>query len=350
MPLAPEELPTLLDEHGLDALIVTSPANVRYLSGFATPKDGRVFIGKEGSWLLTDARYTAQAAEETLLPREIRRDWLPWVAERVGEGRLGFEADDLSVASYEDLRKLLATEPVPLRSLLRDRRMVKRPSEIDALREAARLTDAAFDHILTVLEPGMSEVDVALELERLMRSQGAEAKSFDIVVASGYRSAMPHGVASAKKLETGDLVTLDFGATVDGYHADMTRAVAIGKIDAELRAMYEAVLEALEESLAATGPGRAGADLDGLARRALARHGLEQQFAHSLGHGVGLDIHEGPQVSRNSADTLRPGMAVTIEPGVYVPGKGGVRIEELVVITEDGHEQLSKSPRHLITV
>ena len=350
MPLNPEELPGLLDEFGVDGLLFTAPANVRYLSGFTTPKDGRVFIGREGAWLLTDARYTAQAAEETELPREIRRDWLPWVAERVGSGRLGFEADDLSVALFDDLRELLQAEPVPLRAPLRQRRMVKGEAEIASLREAARLTDEAFDHILGVLRPGISEVEVALELERVMRSRGAEGKSFDIVVASGHRSAMPHGVASAKEIQSGELVTLDFGATVDGYHADMTRAVAIGAIDSDLQSMYSAVLEALEESLAATAPGVAGADLDALARRVLARHGLEEQFAHSLGHGVGLEIHEGPQLSRTSADNLAPGMAVTIEPGVYLPGKGGLRIEELVVITDEGHEQLSKSPRELITV
>ena len=348
--MGPEELAELPVDLGVDALLVSSPANVRYLSGFTTPSDGRVFVSSDGSWLITDARYEAQSAEESRVPREIRRDWIPWVAERTGRARLGVEADHLSYAAFQDLSEHLAGELLPLRDILTARRMVKSAAELDYLRQAARITDEAFDYILEVLRPGISEVDVALELERVMRSAGAEAQSFDIVVASGYRSAMPHGVASPKKLESGDLVTLDFGATVGGYHADMTRAVAIGPIDDELRAMYDAALEALIESLAMTRPGIVGAALDGVARKVLARHGLEQYFAHSLGHGVGLEIHEGPRVSKQSAYIIEPGMAVTIEPGVYVPGKGGVRIEDLVVVTDSGYERLSHSPRELITV
>jgi Xaa-Pro aminopeptidase len=340
----------LLAELHVDALLVTDPANVRYLTGFTTPADGRVLLTRDGDWLITDARYQAQAAEESRLPVELRRDWLPWASEKAGSGCLGVEAESLSVAHYQDLCQRLPERVIALRGVFRKLRMVKTEAEIASLRRAASLTDQAFSHILGFLRPGVSEMEVALEIERFLRSQGAEAKSFDIVVASGKRSAMPHGVASPKRLEVGDLVTLDFGAKVEGYHADMTRAVAIGPIGNELRAMYDAVLEAELAALDAAVPGVAGNELDGLARNVLARHGLEGLFAHSLGHGVGLQIHEGPKLSQDSTDVLEAGHTVTIEPGVYRPGFGGVRIEDLVLITQTGNERLSRSPTELITV
>jgi Xaa-Pro aminopeptidase len=345
-----QELLGLPRELGVDSLLVSDPANVRYLSGFTTPTDGRVLVTPSDAWLITDARYEAQAAEESRLDTEIRRDWLPWAGEQAGGGRLGVEADSLTLAQFEDLCKRLQGSAVPLRGLLRDRRVVKSESELASLRQAARITDLAFEHILGFLRAGLSELEVSLELERVMRLRGADAKSFDIVVASGARSAMPHGVASAKRLERGDLVTLDFGAMVDGYHADMTRAVAIGPIDEDLAAMYGAVLEAEMLSLAAVAPGIAGSEVDAVARTVLARHGLEHYFAHSVGHGVGLQIHEGPRLAKESTDLLAAGMTVTIEPGVYVAGRGGVRIEDLVLVTPEGHERLSQSPKDLITV
>lgn len=345
------EFQALLGELQLDALLVTAPANVRYLSGFTTPNDARVLLAKEGAWLITDKRYQTQAAEESRVPVEVNSDWLGWVADRTADMRLGVEADDLSVAYWEQLNEQRGDGSiVALRDIFRERRMVKDAAELAKLRLAARITDDAFSHILGFLKPGISEVDVALELERVMRSAGAEAKSFDIVVASGLRSAMPHGVASPKIIERGDLVTLDFGAMVEGYHADMTRAVGIGELNDELRSMYDAVLEAEVASLDAVRPGRSGSELDEIAREVLRRHGLENFFAHSLGHGVGLEIHEGPKLSPKSDDVLAPGMAVTIEPGVYMPGTGGVRIEDLAVVTDDGYERLSLAPKELIIV
>jgi Xaa-Pro aminopeptidase len=340
----------LLTELGVDALLVTKAANVRFLTGFTTPADGRVLVTAAQAWLITDARYEAQAAEESRLPVELRRDWLPWVSERVAGGNLGVEADSLTVAEYQDLTELLTEAPVPLRDVLRQRRMLKQPDELAKLRRAARVTDDAFAHILGFLRAGLSEVDVALELERFMRAQGADAESFDIVVASGKRSAMPHGVASPKLIERGDLVTLDFGALIDGYHADMSRAVAIGDVSNGLRAMYDAVLDAQLTAQAAARPGVSGSELDAMARRVLSEHGMERYFAHSLGHGVGLEIHEGPRLAPASTDVLAPGMTVTIEPGVYIPGEGGVRIEDLVLISEDGHEPLSLAPKELLRV
>lgn len=346
----PTEPGTLLAGLNVDALLVTAPANVRYLSDFTSPSDGRVLITPERSWLITDSRYLAQSREESRLPLEVRRDWLQWSAERVRGGRLGVEAESLTLAQYQELSELLPDAVVGLRDVLGRHRVTKDADELANLKKAAQLTDEAFTHILGFLRPGLTEIEVALELERVIRGNGAEAISFDTVVASGVRSAMPHGVASPKRIERGDLVTLDFGAKVNGYHADMTRAVAIGPISERLRTMYEAVLEAELASLECVRPGASGRELDALARRVLENHGLEQHFAHSLGHGVGLEVHEAPKLSANSQDVLAPGMTVTIEPGVYIPDFGGVRIEDLVLVSETGHQRLSLSPKELIVV
>ena len=335
----------------IDALLVTQPANVRYLSGFKTPEDARVLITEDFALLITDGRYIAQAAEESKLNVEIaEQDWLDDVVERIGERRVGLESDHVTHALFNKMAEKLAREPVSTQGLIRELRLRKTPHEIETLRQAAQVTDDAFSHILNFIKAGQKELVVALELERFMRQAGAEAKSFEIIVASGVRSAMPHGVASQKVIQKGDLVTLDFGARVDGYHADMTRAVAIGEIDGELRTVFETVLEAQETALHALAPGKDGRDIDGLAREVLAAKNLEEYFPHGLGHGVGLEIHEGPRLSKRVSQTLEPNMAVTVEPGVYIPDKGGVRIEDLAVITEDGFERLSKSDKSFVQV
>lgn len=335
---------------GAQALLVTNPANVRYLSAFSAPEDARILITADTALLLTDFRYDLQAAEESLLPAEILESWQESLPALVGGATLAIEADHLTVALQETLEKRLGRATVPLVSVFRELRLRKAPHEIALLREAARVTDLAFTHILGFIRPGVSEVDVSLELERVMRSHGAQGSSFSVIVASGQRSAMPHGVASEKLIEAGELVTLDFGALVNGYHADMTRAIAIGEISSELRRMYDAVLEAERSCVAMLAPGVKGRDVDALARNVLASHGLEQYFTHSLGHGVGTQIHEDPRLSRLSTDVLEPGMVVTVEPGVYINGMGGVRIEDLCLITETGYERLSQSSTDFVQV
>lgn len=338
---------------GADALLVTQPANVRYLSGFSSPEDGRVLVTEDKALLLTDGRYTAQATEESRLELEITSSSSTWqnvIGDKLKGRKLAVEAEHLTLATFGSLSEKLGKEPIPSKGLLSKFRLIKTPQEIDTLREAARLTDGAFEHILNVIKTGMQEVEVALELEAFMRKNGAEDKSFDIIVASGYRSAMPHGVASNKVIEAGDLVTLDFGAKVDGYHADMTRAVAIGEVNGELRRMYDAVLDAQQTALDALAPGKDGKDIDGLAREVLDGYGLKDYFVHSLGHGVGLEVHEDPRLSQQVSQTLQAGMAVTVEPGVYVAGQGGVRIEDLAVMTEGGFERLSLSDKTFVQV
>ena len=338
-------LRTAMAEAGAQALLVSDPANIRYLSGFSSPDDGTVLVLPERAILFTDSRYTAQAAAESWLPVEIGSNTDNVIAELVKDLRLGVESDHLTLSRYRKLAGLTGSEPLALNPLLAKLRLLKSAAEIELLREAARITDVAYAAALGTLKAGVSEVEVALELERVMRQEGADGSGFDIIVASGERGAMPHGVASGKKIENGDLVTMDFGANYRGYHADMTRTVAVGEVSAEARRMFDAVLEAQIASLAAVAPGKRGSDIDGVARRILEDYGLGDAFVHSLGHGTGLEIHEDPRLSQRSDDVLAPGMIVTIEPGVYIPGFTGLRIEDLAVVTEDGHEVLSKSPK-----
>ena len=336
-----------LTDHGAEALLVTEPANVRYLSGFRAPEDGRVLVTFESAVLVTDGRYVAQAGEESKLPVEIFQDsWTDHLKANLGRRTLAFEAENVTYALFETLQKLGKLRPTE--GLVAELRLLKTPDETELLRQAANLTDAAFTHILDFLRAGRSEVAVALELERFMRERGAEGPSFETIVASGTRSAMPHGTASSKIIEAGDLVTLDFGALVDGYHADMTRTVAVGEPTDAHAQLYGAVLRAQEAAVAALAPGKTGKELDAVARDSLTQDGLGERFSHSLGHGVGLEIHEGPRLSRLSENVLEPGMSVTIEPGAYIPGDAGVRIEDLAMITETGFELLSHSPKELI--
>lgn len=345
-----EALRSSVSGYGAEALLVTTPANVRYLSGFTSPDDAVVLVLPDSALLITDGRYGAQAEQESALPFEIVSDALATVAEHAQRLTLAVEGDHLTLKRYQQLAKQVGYDPVVTDGLFTPLRLVKSAAEIDQLREAARITDLAFEAALEMMAPGVREVEVALELERAMRLAGAEGSAFEIIVASGVRGAMPHGVASQKRLAAGELVTLDFGAVVAGYHADMTRTVAIGEPDAEQRRLYEAVLAAQVAALAAVAPGKSGRELDAVARDILAEHGLAERFVHSLGHGTGLVIHEGPRLSSKSDDLLSPGMTVTVEPGVYVPGFTGLRIEDLAVVTADGHEVLSSSPKELIVL
>lgn len=345
-----DDLRAKLDGVGADAALVTAPANVRYLSGFTSPEDAAVLVTAGSAVLLTDGRYIAQARAESSLEPDISGDWLARAAALADGARMAVESEHLTVRQFRRLGEALGRDPIATEDLVTPFRLIKRDDELARLRRAARITDEAFQHALGVLRPGVREADVALEIERAMRQRGADGAGFPIIVASGARSAMPHGLASAKEIEAGDLVTLDFGAVVEGYHADMTRAVAIGPVSSRLRELFDAVLEAQEAALAAVAPGASGRAVDAVAREALAARGLGEAFSHSLGHGTGLEIHEGPRLSQRSDDVLMPGMTVTIEPGVYLPEVGGVRIEDLAVVTAEGAEVLSTSPKGYLEV
>ena len=342
-------LQSKLQRENLEALLITTPANVRYVSGFTSPADGRVVVTQDSAVLITDGRYIAQANEESTLPVDIiSADWHKRLPHHLGGAKLAVEAEHVTLSLYKALSDALGYEPVSTKQFVQSLRLIKTNEELAIIRDAAAITDKAFSHILNYIKAGEREIDIALELEWFMRKQGAEGVSFETVVASGVRSAMPHGVASDKRIEAGELVTLDFGAKLNGYCADMTRTVAVGDVREELRSMYAAVLDAQVTSLEALGPGKSGKAIDALAHERLASYELDEYFTHGLGHGVGLDIHEGPRLSSRVDDTLAANMTITVEPGVYIPGNAGVRIEDLAFITESGYECVSHSDKAFI--
>lgn len=334
-----------LETLGIERMLITTPSNVRWLSGFTAPEDARILIQPDEAVLLTDGRYIAQAEQESSLPAVIERAWMGVVKGRLKPGTLAVEGDHMTLAAARQLEKETGRTLEPYERVLEPLRITKDADEIEVIRRAAQLTDEAYAHVLTLLQPGVREADLALAIERYVRTHGGEGMAFDIIVASGPRSVMPHGTASDRTIQEGELVTFDLGAKVDGYCADMTRTVAVGAITSEHRAIFDAVLTAQEHAVAAIRPGMGGAELDAVARDALTEAGFGDAFSHSLGHGVGIDIHEAPGLSPKSETILEPGMVITIEPGAYLPGDAGVRIEDLVLVTEDGYEVLSHSPK-----
>ena len=338
----------------VDALLVTHLPDVRYLCGF-TGSNATLILTGTRAFLFTDGRYTIQAKAEALGTRVLVEQksalaaactWL----ETAGVARCGFDAAHTTVASLEAMRKAVSTklrrslfQPVP--SIVASLREIKDADEITRLRAAAALGCTLYDHMLGFIEPGMTEIAVAAELEHRARLAGAEAMSFETIVASGERSALPHGHATAAKLPKRGFVTLDFGVILDGYCSDMTRTLHIGKaLPGELDA-YWAVLEAQEAAVAAVAPGVTSGEVDEAARSVLRRAKLDKFFTHSTGHGVGIEIHEGPRLAAKQTQPLAAGMVVTIEPGIYIPGRFGLRIEDMVLVTPQGREVLTPSPR-----
>jgi Xaa-Pro aminopeptidase len=337
---------------GADGLLVTHLPDVRYLSGFTGSNAALVLTGGKAV-LFTDGRYTAQAKTEVAGTRVVIASKpaltaaCEWMVE-AGVKRCGFDAAHTTVAALEMMRKAV---PAKLRRgmfigvdpLIAKLRQVKDADEIARIRAAANLGCELFDRMLEYLRPGLTEVDVAATLEHAARKAGAEAMSFETIVASGERSALPHGRASAAKLPKRSFVTMDFGVVLDGYMSDMTRTVHLGKAQPGERDVYDAVLEAQEAAVAIVAPGVTAGEVDEAARSMLRRVGLDGWFTHSTGHGVGLEIHEGPRLAAKQTQRLEAGMVITIEPGVYMPGRFGLRIEDMVLVTPGGHEVLTPS-------
>jgi len=337
----------------LDALLVAFPPYVRYLSGFSGSNACCVITPRSQS-LLTDRRYAIQVREEVRgfqlviakgsLFEELRsRRILPI------KGRIGFNPAQLHVAELEKLKSLFAgARFLKTRDIVGAVAAVKDEIEVESIRAAAAISDDVFRYILGVVKDGISELDVAAELVYQHRKRGAEADAFEPIVASGVRGCLPHARAGIKRIRRGELVTLDFGCRLNGYHSDLTRTVAVGKPRSDLRKIYRTVQDAQQHAAEAAKGGMKAKDLDAVARGWIKKAGFGRYFTHSLGHGLGLQVHEGPRVSAQSTDRLQSGNVITIEPGVYVPGVGGVRIEDDVVI-RDGHaEPLTTSPRELI--
>lgn len=341
--------------HEIDALLVMRPENRRYMTGF-TGSSGAAFVSQGHAALLTDFRYIEQAAGEASWYRVVKHgvkmvDTLKEVVSEIGVGSLGFESDVLTYKQHETFAAALeGTRLVPVEGAVERLRMVKTESEIDKIRRAEALGDAAFSHILDVMRPGMPESEVALELEWFLRKNGGERVGFDVIVASGSRGAMPHAAASGKQLAAGELVVLDLGAVVEGYRGDMTRTVALGRATAEQRKVYEIVLRAQQAALEGITAGLKGEEAHAIAQRIIEEAGYGDNFGHGLGHGVGLAVHEEPRLAPSSTTELAPGMVVTVEPGIYLPGGFGVRIEDLIVIEETGIRNLTSSPKELIEI
>lgn len=349
-----EQLRARLAEARLGALWVSRPENVRYLSGFRTPRDGRVLVTLDSAVLYTDARYAVQARDESLVPVFVARgqEVLDHAAATVRGLRIGFEADDpdngapgLTWSAHERLRSSWDGELVPITGAVESLRVVKTSGEVELMRRAARVADEAFADAVGLVVPGAAEWEVALALELGMRRRGASGTAFETIVASGPRGAMPHGVAGGRRIEDRDLVTIDYGALVDGYRSDATRTVAVGAPAERMLELYRVVREAQARAVEAVRPGATGREVDAAARDVISAAGYGEAFVHSTGHGVGLAIHENPRASQTSTWTLQPGMVLTVEPGVYLPGEGGVRIEDLVLVTETGHELLTGAPK-----
>ncbi len=349
----------ILREHQVDAVLAALPANIRYLSGFVG-SESYLYFSEKQQVILTDSRYTLQAEQEakgcSVRTISSGRGYAVLLEELLEEDkitRLGFEDGAMLYQTVRELQeetKLGAENWVMLGSALDGLRVIKNEEELAWMERAEQIGDEAFSYILGELRPGISELEVAAKLEYFMRSNGAEKVSFDAIVASGLNSAMPHAVPTGKLLEKGDFVTLDFGCKYQGYCSDMTRTVVIGKADSRQREIYQIVLDAQLAALEGLRPGMTGAEGDRLAREVIEKAGYGQYFGHGLGHSVGLEIHEKPALSMKDQTVLCPGMIETVEPGIYIPGFGGVRIEDMVVLTETGIRNLTSSPKELIEV
>ena len=340
----------ILITENLDAILIFGLANIRYLCGF-TGSDGVLLLRTNDSVFLTDSRYQEQAQKQVIGARVCcYRDKLKSVSEELCHcvgGQVGFDADEVSVSLYDNLSESLGSsfDLIALSRQLKPLRGIKSEEELESLRKAANLNLQAFDEVFPLIKPGVSEREISLELEFSLKRHGGEATAFDFIVASGHRGALPHGIASEKKLTFGELVTIDFGTRVNGYHSDETVTFALGTIDRKLRQIFDIVLEAHDSALKAVRPGLKICELDAVARDYIESTGFGGYFGHGLGHGVGLDVHEYPAVSANSDQILATGMVITIEPGIYIPDSGGVRIEDTIVVTEDGFEALTSIPK-----
>lgn len=342
-------------QSGLDAALLTAGVSMRYYSGF-TSEDGTVLLTQKGAYLVTDFRYTIQAAEQTRGRVQVFEETFAGQLERVralleqdGCKRCGYEQNGITVGAFRRYEAFHA-EWTPFGDEIALERLHKSAGEIASLKEAQRIADESYLEWLGRVGAGMTEREAAAELNYVCSRRGSEGPSFDPIVAGGPNGAMCHAVPGDRKLQKGDLVVVDFGCVRDGYHSDMTRTFGIGAVDDESRRIYDIVLGAQLRALDALRGGVSGKALDAVARDYIASFGYGEAFGHGLGHGFGLEIHEAPRAAATSLDTLQAGMTITIEPGIYVEGKCGVRIEDCCVVTEEGHVNLVSSAKDLLLI
>ncbi len=344
---------------GIANFLVRRLSNIRWLCGY-TGSNGLLLVTGHNAYFITDGRYTNQAAKQVTgavvytysngstvseaFIRELKNN-----REIKFRGRIGFEASFLTVDFYQQLRRTFPNSSlVETENIIENLMMVKDESEITAIRRAVKITDSALKAVLPLAKPGVTELELAAEITYQHMKNGAEKNSFELIVASGLRSALPHGIASNRKIRKNELVTFDIGCFYDGYPSDMTRTVVVGKANTEQRKIYEIVHEAQSRAIKAAVPGARCSDIDALARNFITEAGYGRYFTHGLGHGLGLEVHSKPVLNKTSRTILKPGMVVTVEPGIYIDGFGGVRIEDDILITEDGNEVLNRSPKKLI--
>lgn len=345
---------SLIETLDTEAFLFTSLPNIRYLTGF-TGSDGAFLITPETGCFLTDSRYTTQAASEVQgFPVSEYKGKLDGIVDWLKQekiSRVAIEPDNITVAVLNALQEKVPDVHFVLANTdLELLRIVKDASELDTIASTAQTASKAFYDMLSSIRAGVSEKDLALKLEILMRQGGADATSFDFILVSGERGALPHGKPTDKIIESGELVTFDFGAIVDGYCSDETVTVCFGKSDSRQQEVYSIVKDAHDLAIDAIKPGVSLKELDAIARGFIDKKGYGSYFGHGLGHGVGLEIHEKPVVSPKSEAVAQEGMVFTIEPGIYIPGWGGVRIEDMVAVTSDGCRVLTKVAKDMITV
>lgn len=361
MPLSaeyPSRRQTLLPgfaEHKIDGLLVTSLANIRYLTGF-TGSHGALYLAPGKAILFTDPRYTLQASQETNCDvRILAGSLFPGLVKalhRLKPGQLGFEKSQMPYFAWDYLTRESKSRYtlVAVDGLVEKQRMVKSEGEIALIRESVNLNSQAFDRALKRFKPGMRESDLAAEIDYQMRRLGASATAFETIVATGAHSALPHARPGETRIETNQLLLIDMGATRQGYTSDMTRTVFTGKAAPVWRKRYQAVLEAQQASIATIRDGARSVKVDAAGRQVLKGHGLDKQFTHSTGHGLGLEIHEAPRLGKRDKSVLRAGMVVTVEPGIYLEGQGGIRIEDTVLVTASGCEILTPTSKELTVI
>ena len=348
-----QALRRVLQEQELDALLVTRPENQRYLSGF-TGGEGALLITQQQALLLTDFRYYEQVTEEApefeliKVDRKVSAVLKDALRER-GVKALAFESTHLTHSFFQEWRRASrGTRWVPTTDVVETMRLIKDRAELASMRKAVAIADRACDFIRGFIKPGMTETQVSWELEAYARTHGAEAVAFTFIVGSGPNGAKPHAVVQERKIAAGEPIVVDMGARVDGYHSDVTRTFCVGKPDKKLQEVYDIVLRAQLAAEQQAKPGMLGCDVDAIARNIITEAGYGKEFGHGLGHGVGLAVHEGPGVRAESSMVLQRGMVFTIEPGIYLPGWGGVRIEDMVVVAKDGVEVLTKARKELV--
>lgn len=355
MPNEPQRLSSVqadLARHALAALVVSHANNRRYLTGF-TGSAGLLVVMPDTAYLLADSRYYEQAAREAphVVLERAGYETLPRLADvlaRHDARKVGFEAGAVTVQQLKEMReKVPGVEWMATTGIVERHRTIKAPDEIDAIRRAIDISDRAMAHAWEVVRPGMTEADLAWALEVYMREHGADGMAFDIIVGAGENGALPHHRAGQRVIHAGEPIVVDMGARLGGYHSDITRTFCIGEArDPDYARVYDIVDAANRAAIAGARPGMTGKEVDALGRDVIVAAGFGEQFGHSLGHGVGLDVHEGPRVGFLSADAkLEAGMVFTVEPGIYLPGRFGVRIEDIVVLREDGAEVLTRAPK-----